>query len=29
VRVETPYIPVEWLPVNSLANYNPVYSFLK
>ncbi|ATE76319.1 MULTISPECIES: Imm49 family immunity protein [Pseudomonas] len=29
VRVDTPYIPVEWLPVKPLANYNPIYSFLK
>lgn len=29
VRVETPYIPKEWLPVTPLNNYDPVYSFLK
>lgn len=29
VRVDTPYIPVEWLPVTPLTNYNPIYSFLK
>lgn len=29
IRVETPYIPMEWLPVAPLNNYNPIYSFLK
>jgi hypothetical protein len=29
VRIETPYIPAEWLPINPLNNYNPIYSFLK
>lgn len=29
VRVDTPYIPAEWLPVKPLASYNPIYSFLK
>jgi hypothetical protein len=29
VRVDTPYIPMEWLPVNPLVRYNQIYSFLK
>ncbi|TWC49164.1 immunity protein 49 of polymorphic toxin system [Pseudomonas sp. SJZ080] len=29
VRVDTPYIPVEWLPIKPLTNYDPIYSFLK
>lgn len=29
VRVDSPYIPTEWLSVEPLAKYNCSYSFLK
>lgn len=29
VRVDTPYIPAEWLPVKPISHYEPVYGFLE
>jgi len=29
VKCETPFIPAQWLPVNSLGHYEPYFSFLR